>query len=121
MRSIVKEANNPTESFAVIYRLRLKKARVKRYQVLWNELVDYFKSECGAVGSCLHQAEDGMWVAYSRWPDQATRDKAWPKDKPPSQYLPKRIQAIILEMKSCSDQRYRFDPIEMTVVNDKLI
>ncbi len=30
---------------------------------------------CGSSGSRLHQAEDGRWVAYARWPSLDAHDR----------------------------------------------
>lgn len=60
--------------FAVIYRAYMKPGLEMEYQQAWRKVATYFVEHRGALGSCLHQAEDGMWLAYSRWPDQATRD-----------------------------------------------
>lgn len=51
--------------------------------------------------SCLHKADDGMWVAYSRWPDKATRDAAWPGDREPTEKLSPEIRKAIAGIKNC--------------------
>ena len=81
--------------FAVIYRAYLKVGTESEYQHLWNLVVHYFVKHCGALGSCLHQTEEGFWLAYSRWPDKATRDAAWPQGiHHPQLYLMKLVRQL---------------------------
>ena len=64
--------------FAVIYRGYLKSVDDKEvYRKAWHTVAAYFVAHRGALGSCLHKTEEGMWLAYSRWPDKATRDASW--------------------------------------------
>jgi hypothetical protein len=61
-------------TFAAIYQGYLKPGREEEYQKLWKIIATFFIEQRGALGSCLHKTSDGLWVAYSRWPNQATRD-----------------------------------------------
>ncbi len=63
--------------FAVIYRGYVPLHLQESYQAAWKVIASYFIQEKNALGSTLHQADDGMWIAYSRWPDKKTRDAAW--------------------------------------------
>jgi antibiotic biosynthesis monooxygenase (ABM) superfamily enzyme len=90
--------------FAVIYRFKLKPHQEADYQKYWRDIATYFREYSGALGSCLHKGENGLWVAYSRWPDKATRDAAWPGSNQPNIALPvhiretiQKVQAILLE------------------------
>lgn len=107
--------------FAVIYRGYLKVGREAEYRQAWSIVARYFVEQCGALGSSLHRADDGLWVAYSRWPDKKTRDAAWPSaDTPPSTALPSLIREAILTIKDCNDQDRRLPDICMEVVEDLL-
>ena len=70
--------------FAVIYRGYLKSECDDKYKKAWRTVASYFVEYRGALGSCLHKTIDGMWVAYSRWPDKATRDASWPGENAPA-------------------------------------
>ena len=107
--------------FAVIYRAYLKVGTESEYQHLWNLVVHYFVKHCGALGSCLHQTEEGFWLAYSRWPDKATRDAAWPQGNTPSAALPDEISKAIIGIKKCIDKEREFPEICMEVKNDLLM
>ncbi|MAZ44894.1 MAG: hypothetical protein CMF48_06955 [Legionellales bacterium] len=110
--------------FAVIYRFKLKPTQEKQYIKCWNEIANYFSTERGAVGSCLHKGEDGLWVAYSRWPDRQTRDASWPIGEGINQSLPPHIQDAIqymVEIKEHNSSLQQYDEICLDVVEDKLL
>ena len=72
----------------------------------------------------MHKANDGLWVAYSRWPDKATRDAAWPGDNAPNEILPIAIRQAIKEMQKIKDENKaleQYDEICMEVVDDLLV
>jgi heme-degrading monooxygenase HmoA len=106
--------------FAVIYQSYLKPGRESDYQKAWRQIANHFVSHRGALGSCLHKAEDGKWIAYSRWPDKATRDASWPGENSPSRELPEEIRQAMLLVKDCIDQDRKLPEICMDVVNDLL-
>lgn len=56
--------------FAVIYRGYVKPNKEKEYRQLWHQIATYFVEKRGALGSCLHKTKEGLWLAYSRWPDK---------------------------------------------------
>ena len=107
--------------FAVLYRGYVKPNCEAEYKKLWHKIADYFITKRGAIGSCLHQTEDGLWVAYSRWPDKATRDASWPGDNVPSDELPVEIRAAIIAIKNCVDPERKLPEIYMEVIDDLLI
>ncbi len=110
--------------FAVIYRFKLKPDQEAHYKENWRKVVDYFTQKCGAIGSCLHRGEDGLWVAYSRWPDRATRDAAWPGDDDPNSNLPPNIQEAIKQIQALKQQNKdleQYDDICLDVVDDLLL
>jgi quinol monooxygenase YgiN len=91
---------------AVIYKFRLKDGKEKEYQKNWRKLADYFVKNRGAIGSCLHKAENDLWIAYSRWPDQKTRKASWTDNKKILATLPEDIQQTMMTMKNCIKRRY---------------
>lgn len=105
--------------FAVIYRSYIKTELEESYQQLWNQVASYFIQHRGAIGSCLHKTEDGIWLAYSRWPDKATRDASWSSDNAVED-LPPTIKEAIVKMKDCGDQNRKLPEICMEVVDDLL-
>lgn len=107
--------------FAVIYRGYLKPGKESEYQEAWHRVAQYFVEQRGAIGSCLHRTSDGMWLAYSRWPDKKTRDASWPGDSAPSIELPSEIRDAILTIQHCIDQDRKLPDICMEVINDLLL
>lgn len=116
------QANQKLKSdFAVIYRSYLKPDREDDYQKAWQTVAQYFVKHRGALGSCLHQTSDRMWVAYSRWPDQKTREASWPGENAPSSELPQEIREAIVMIQDCLDPDKKFPEICMEVVSDLLL
>src|SRR5689334_7281061 len=106
--------------FAVLYRGYVKSGYESSYKKYWHQIASYFIEHRGALGSCLHQAEDGLWVAYSRWPDKATRDASWPGDNTIPNELPDDIRKAIVAIKHCLDEKRKLPDICMHVVDDLL-
>ncbi|HUD02261.1 MAG TPA: antibiotic biosynthesis monooxygenase [Rhabdochlamydiaceae bacterium] len=106
--------------FAVIYQSYLKPGREDDYKSAWHQIASYFVEKRGALGSCLHRTDDGKWIAYSRWPDKATRDASWPGENAPSHELPAEIRQAILTIKECMDQDRKIPDICMDMVSDLL-
>jgi len=55
-------------AIAVVYKFKLKTDRVEEYLAHYAHMVTFMKQR-GAIGSVIHQAEDGHFMIYSRWPD----------------------------------------------------
>lgn len=106
--------------FAVIYRGYLKEGREADYRKAWNLVAEYFIQRRGALGSCLHRTPEGLWLAYSRWPDKKTRDASWPGENAPSEELPPEVRQAILIIQGCLDQDQKLPEICMEVVEDLL-
>jgi tRNA(Arg) A34 adenosine deaminase TadA len=115
------EKESSQEMFVVIYQGYLKPDRENEYQEAWNKVAQYFINYRGAIGSCLHKTTDGLWVAYSRWPDKKTRDNSWPGENAPSEELPLEIRKAVLTIKDCLDSDRKIPDLCMEVVNDLLL
>lgn len=107
--------------FAVIYRAFIKSGLELEYQEAWRLVASYFVKYRGSLGSSLHRTSEGMWVAYSRWPDEATRDASWPRENAPVDIiLPDEIKKAIATIQNCIDQTQKLPDICMEVVDDLL-
>lgn len=62
--------------FAVIYRWRLRAGMEEQFQTAWAKLTEAIRDERGGLGSRLHRADDGSWVAYAQWPDRETWERS---------------------------------------------
>lgn len=59
--------------FVVLYRWKLKEGQEQKFREGWRRRTEEIYRKCGSLGSRLHLAEDGTWVAYAQWPDR----RAW--------------------------------------------
>lgn len=57
--------------FAVIYRWRLRVGTEEAFRSAWETVTRIIRREHGGLGSRLHRADDGTWLAYAQWPDRA--------------------------------------------------
>ena len=110
-----KEASH--NMFAVIYQGYIKSGREAEYQEAWNTVARYFIEHRGALGSCLHRTADGLWVAYSRWPDKKTRDNSWPGENAPAAELPAEIRYAVLTIQDCLDPDRKIPELCMEVID----
>ena len=101
---------NGGTGFAVIYRWRIHPGHEEDFVTAWEALTLGIRAERDGLGSRLHRAEDGTWVAYAEWPDRG----AWERlqdlesvDAPASAAM----KAAVAE---------RFDPILLDPVRDLL-
>jgi len=103
--------------FAVIYRVFVKPDLEETFQKHWKAVATYFVEERGALGSSLHRSENGMWIAYSRWPDRKTRDSSWPAEgEQANPSFPAKVKEAIKGLKTCFKEE--LPQICMDVVED---
>ncbi len=53
--------------FVALYRWKLKEGQEQKFQEGWRRRTEEIYRKCGSLGSRLHRAEDGTWVAYAQW------------------------------------------------------
>lgn len=58
--------------FTLIYRWRLKPGMVDEFTAAWAQMTEAIYAQFGSLGSRLHRAEDGTYIAYAQWPDKET-------------------------------------------------
>ncbi|PJD94791.1 MAG: hypothetical protein CK425_10395 [Parachlamydia sp.] len=105
--------------FAVIYRGYVKTGCEAYYLECWTTVASYFVEECGALGSTLHKTDEGMWIAYSKWPDKATRDALWSSGKGEANAkLPLHVQEAINGLKLCLEEEKLLPEICMEVLEE---
>ncbi len=56
--------------FSILYRWRLAPGKEEQFQQAWERITRALLAERNSLGSRLHLAADGTWVAYAQWPDQ---------------------------------------------------
>ena len=107
------------QMFAVIYQGYLKNGREAAYCQAWKRVARYFIEKRGAIGSCLHRTPEGVWVAYSRWPDKKTRDASWGNDR--AEDFPEEIREAMKALKDCLDEERKIPEICMDVMDDLFV
>lgn len=62
--------------FVALYRWKLKEGLEEKFREGWLRRTAEIYRNCGSLGSRLHRADDGTWVAYAQWPDRQTWEAA---------------------------------------------
>jgi len=83
--------------FAVIYRWRLIPGREDDFREAWAEVTRSIILERGGLGSRLHRADDGTWMAYAQWRDRACWEAA--------RAMPSAHPAASAAMAGCIEER----------------
>lgn len=97
--------------FIVIYRWCLKPGTETEFAAAWAERTRAVISGEGGLGSRLHRAADGRFVAYAQWPSRAAWEAFMRTTAPPS-------PAGTL-MRSCIESSE--EPLGLDVVCDLLL
>lgn len=94
----------------VLYRWRIHEGAEATFRAAWLELTEAIRRERGSLGSRLHRASDGSWVAYALWPsrEQLVASRAQPSAAP----------AASERMGTCVTER--FAPLELETTDDLL-
>lgn len=56
--------------FVVLYRWRIQHGKEHEFRAAWLSATRKIVARHGALGSRLHLADDGSWLAYAQWPDK---------------------------------------------------
>jgi hypothetical protein len=56
--------------FCVLYRWRVKPGRDQEFRKAWETVTREIRDHGGGLGSRLHKASDGTWLAYAQWPSR---------------------------------------------------
>jgi heme-degrading monooxygenase HmoA len=56
--------------FVALYRWKLREGQEEKFREGWRRRTGEIYQKCGSLGSRLHRAEDGTWMAYAQWPDR---------------------------------------------------
>lgn len=59
---------------AILYRWRVKAGKEDQFRAAWERITRLLMEHRGALGSRLHRAEDGSFIAYAQWPSRAARE-----------------------------------------------
>ncbi len=59
--------------YCVSYRFKLlsdNSETRRQFIAVWSGVTDFFRDDCGALGSRLHYGDDGAFYAYAQWPSR---------------------------------------------------
>ncbi|MBS2032687.1 MAG: antibiotic biosynthesis monooxygenase [Deltaproteobacteria bacterium] len=93
-----------------VYRWRLVPGKEDVYRAAWRKVTLGIRETQGGLGSRLHRAADGTWLAYAQWPSVEARERARAMGSPD----PAASEA----MRGCIAER--FDELVLEVVDDLL-
>jgi heme-degrading monooxygenase HmoA len=62
--------------FCVVYRFDVIPGREHTFEGAWHELTAFIREQQGSLGSRLHRADGGAYVAYAQWPSRELFDAA---------------------------------------------
>jgi len=96
--------------FCVIYRWALVPEKEQQFVSAWQSMTDEIRTHAGGLGSRLHKADDGTWVAYAQWPDRGTWERADVTTEP-AKAAGEQMAAAVMK---------RYDPILLEPVADLL-
>ncbi|MFC3285893.1 antibiotic biosynthesis monooxygenase family protein [Litchfieldella rifensis] len=60
---------------AIILEFDVIPGKEEAFREAWEETTKYIHTNFGSLGSRLHRAEDGKFIAYAQWPDHETYEK----------------------------------------------
>ncbi|MCE3290063.1 MAG: antibiotic biosynthesis monooxygenase [Caulobacter sp.] len=63
--------------YVAVYAWRVKPGHEDRFREAWRRGTEAITRIYGSFGSRLHRAEDGRFIGYAEWPDEATWRKAF--------------------------------------------
>lgn len=94
--SLETQADQMENNFYVIYRMITNEGVSHEFITAWENLTIHIQNYCGGLGSKIHKEEEGVFIAYAKWPNKA----AWENSTSSS---PKEEEKLKLEMrKYCS-------------------
>src|SRR5262249_441063 len=99
--------------FVVIYRWKIKAGMEEQFRAAWRKATRAIVFRYGGLGSRLHQADDGGWVAYAQWTNRA-RWEAMRAGPPVDAEAAARMRECL------DDSNDQTEPLCMTVMDDYL-
>lgn len=63
--------------YVAVYAWRVRPGKEEQFRDAWRRGTEAITRIYGSFGSRLHRAEDGRFVGYAEWPDEATWRKAF--------------------------------------------
>ena len=104
----------PKVGFVVIYRWRVAEDKEESFVAAWRQLTELIAERRGGLGSRLHRASAGTFVAYAQWASEEAWRAAGERNK--TEVLD---EAAVAAMRGAIVER--FDEIRLTPLADLLV
>ncbi|WP_136247815.1 antibiotic biosynthesis monooxygenase family protein [Halomonas borealis] len=86
-----------SEAFYVLYRFRVAPGMESTFEAGWRRMTQAIRETRGGLGSRLHRADDGWWVAYAKWPSRQAWEASRQAPSPPDREAAKLMAQAIVE------------------------
>ena len=96
--------------YCVLYEFKVKTGYEEPFRAAWRTVTENMVQEYGSLGARLHSSDEGLWIAYAQWPDQAS----WQ-----SGHVIIEEESRKMHVENCLDEIPRVI-LRMTVVDDLL-
>jgi quinol monooxygenase YgiN len=105
------DSRAPKLGFAVIYRWTVDPSKEDQFRNAWEELTQEIRETGGGLGSRLHKASDGTWLAYAQWPSK----EMWERESTATISKREALQRLNDAVEE------RLPPIELQPIADHLV
>lgn len=92
--------------YAVIYSFQTRPGSEDQFVEAWTKLTRLIYENRGSLGSRLHKASEGEYIAYAQWPDKASWQKPW-------EPMPEAAQAASQQMREACTEIKTLYQLEM--------
>jgi len=62
--------------FCVVYQFKVRSGSADRFRQGWTRMTEEVHKNRNGLGSRLHLADDGWWIAYAQWPNRETWERS---------------------------------------------
>jgi heme-degrading monooxygenase HmoA len=103
------DADMPKVGFSVIYRWRVAADQEAAFIAAWRRITELVMERRGGLGSRLHRAADGTFVAYAQWPSEEAWRAAGERGK--TEVLDEAAQSIMRQAIVERIEEVRLEPV----------
>ncbi|MBL8152186.1 MAG: hypothetical protein JNN15_19865 [Blastocatellia bacterium] len=59
--------------YVVVYTWRLEEGKEELFRQGWRHITETIYKQCKSFGARLHKTDEGIWIAYTLWPDRESQ------------------------------------------------
>lgn len=94
--------------FCIIYKFTVKPGYEERFRQHWSAVTQWFYQHAGSLGSRLHRASTGEFIAYAQWQTRAQ----WEQQKERSDVELQRHRQAMREACEAIEVLYELDVLD---------